>query len=57
MLEIVTNESTKDDIFAIVTLKESQLKKLGQLVQNENFEAILQIAAIVLQQEKDFNFQ
>ena len=53
MLEIVTNESTKDDIFAIVTLKESQLKKLGQLVQNENFEAILQIAAIVLQQEKD----
>lgn len=53
MLEIVTNESTKDDIFAIVTLKESQLKKLGQLVQNENFEAILNIAAIVLQQEID----
>ena len=53
MLEIVTNESTKDDIFAIVTLKEAQLKKLGQLVQNENFEAILQIAAIVLQQEID----
>lgn len=53
MLEIVTNESTKDDIFAIVTLKESQLKKLGQLVQNENFEAILQIAALVLQQEID----
>lgn len=53
MLEIVTNESTKDDIFAIVTLKDSQLKKIGQLVQDENFEAILQIAAIVLQQEKD----
>lgn len=53
MLEIVTNESTKDDIFAIVTLKESQLKKLGQLVQNENFEAILNLAAIVLQQEID----
>lgn len=51
MLEIVTNESTKDDIFSIVTLKESQLKKLGQLVQNENFEAILNKAAIVLQQE------
>lgn len=51
MLEIVTNENTKDDIFSLVTLKESQLNKLGKLVQNENFEAILNKAAIVLQQE------
>jgi hypothetical protein len=51
MLEIVTNERTKDDIFSIVTLKEDQLKKLGQLVQSENFEAILNKATAVLQLE------
>jgi hypothetical protein len=51
MLEIVTNENTKDDIFSIVTLKESQLKKLGLLVQNKNFEAILNQAAIAVQLE------
>jgi hypothetical protein len=51
MLEIVTNERTKDDIFSIVTLKEDQLKKLGRLVQTEGFEAILEKATNVLQQE------
>ena len=59
MLEIVTNESTKDDIFSIVTLKESQLKKLGKLVQQDNFEAILTAAAFILQQqiENDADFR
>ncbi|MFV8343591.1 sacsin N-terminal ATP-binding-like domain-containing protein [Flavobacterium sp. XS2P39] len=53
MLAIVTNENTKDDIFSIVMLKEEQLKKLGKLIQNENFEAILNKAAVVLQQEAE----
>jgi hypothetical protein len=37
MLDVVTNENTKDDIFSIVTLNESDLKKLGKLVQEDNF--------------------
>jgi hypothetical protein len=53
MLEIVTNERIKNDIFAIVTLKEEQLKKLGQLVQSANFEVILNKAAIDLEQENE----
>lgn len=59
MLEIVTNENTKDDIFSIVTLKESQLKKLGKLVQEGNFESILNAAAAILQQqiENDADFR
>jgi len=55
MLEIVTNENTKDDIFSIVTLKESQLKKLGKLVQDDNFEALLNAAAYILQQQIENN--
>ena len=53
MLEVVTNESTKDEIFSIVTLKESDLKKLGKLVQEDNFSAILNAATILLQQQKE----
>ena len=51
MLEIVTNENTKDDIFSIVTLKESQLKSLGKLVQESNFEDILNVANTLIQQQ------
>lgn len=59
MLDVVTNENTKDDIFSIVTLKESQLKKLGQLVQENNFEAILNAATTLLHQqvENDADFR
>jgi len=53
MLEVVTNENTKDEIFAIVTLKESDLKKLGKLIQEDNFSAILNAATILLQQQKE----
>lgn len=53
MLEVVTNENTKDEIFSIVTLKESELKKLGKLVQEDNFSAILNAATILLQQQKE----
>ena len=53
MLEVVTNENTKDDIFSIVTLEESDLKKLGKLVQEDNFSAILNAATIILQQQRE----
>lgn len=59
MLEVVTGENTKDDIFSIVTLGEADLKKLGKLVQEDNFSAILNAATILLQQQReadaDFN--
>lgn len=51
MLDVVTNENTKDEIFSIVTLKESELKKLGQLVQEDNFSALLDKATDLLQQQ------
>ena len=53
MLEVVTDENTKDDIFSIVTLGESDLKKLGKLVQEDNFSAILNAATILLQQQRE----
>jgi len=53
MLEIVTNENTKDDIFSIVTLKESQLKNLGKLVQESNFEQILNAANSLIKQQTE----
>ncbi|NCI46724.1 sacsin N-terminal ATP-binding-like domain-containing protein [Sediminibacterium soli] len=58
MLEIVTNENTKDDIFSIVTLKEEQLKKLGKIVQLPNFDEILSQAenAVRLEKEKKSDF-
>jgi hypothetical protein len=51
MLDVVTNENTKDEIFSIVTLKESDLKKLGKLVQKDNFTAILNAATNLIQQQ------
>lgn len=59
MLEVVTNEETKDDIFSIVTLEKSQLKKVGLLIQNENFETLLEIALNTLEDvnQKKANFQ
>jgi hypothetical protein len=58
MLEIVTNENTKDDIFSIVILKEEQLKKLGRIVQLPNFDEILSQAedAIRLEKERKSDF-
>ena len=53
MLDVVTNENTKDEIFSIVTLKESDLKKLGKLVQEDNFTAILNAATVLLQQQRE----
>lgn len=58
MLEVVTNENTKDDIFSIVTLNEKRLKQIGQLIQQDNIDAILQQAqeAIRLENEKRSDF-
>lgn len=53
MLDVVTNERTKDDIFSIVTLKEDKLKQLGELVKNENFDEILNRAEILALQDKN----
>jgi hypothetical protein len=53
MLDVVTNENTKDEIFSIVTLKESELKKLGKLVQEDNFSAILNAATALLELQKE----
>ncbi len=53
MLEVVTDENTKDDIFSIVTLEKSDLKKLGQLVQKDNFSALLDKATDLLQQQTE----
>ncbi|MFD1139912.1 sacsin N-terminal ATP-binding-like domain-containing protein [Larkinella insperata] len=53
MLEIVTNENTKDEIFSIVTLKECELKRLGRLVQEFNFIEILNVATTLIQQQKE----
>jgi len=41
MLDVVTNENTKDDIFLIVTLDPTRLKQIGQLIQQENIDEIL----------------
>lgn len=59
MLEVVLNKNTKDHIFSIVTLKEEQLKKLGELVKQANFEAILSKAEdeFRLEQERQSDFQ
>lgn len=59
MLEIVTNENTKEDIFSIVTLKEAQLKNLGKLVKEENFEDVLKVANKLIEQqiESDSDFR
>nr|WP_241694085.1 DUF3883 domain-containing protein [Capnocytophaga canis] len=51
MLEVVTDENTKDDIFSIVSLGESDLKKLGKLIQEDNFSTLLDKATNLLQQE------
>lgn len=53
MLEVVTDENTKDDIFSIVTLGEADVKKLGKLVQEDNFSAILNVATALLQQQRE----
>ena len=60
MLAVVTKESTKNDIFSIVTLKENQLQKLGSLAQDPNtLSEILKLGeeALETQQQEHANFQ
>jgi hypothetical protein len=58
ILQVVINERTKDDIFSIVTLKESQINKLGQLIKRGNLDEIIKQAEenIILAQEKQSDF-
>lgn len=58
MISVVTNEERKDDIFAIVTLKDDKLKKLGELVKKDNFLELLEKAGQLIEEEiyKQFDF-
>ncbi|WP_026978113.1 sacsin N-terminal ATP-binding-like domain-containing protein [Flavobacterium tegetincola] len=55
MISVVSKDETKDDIFAIVTLGDEKIKSLGKLINNPNFEAILNQAINVLEEEKQTN--
>lgn len=61
MLDVVTNERTKDDIFSIITLEEDKLKKVGELIKKSNFEELLRKAETLEEEEKikelDFQFK
>jgi len=59
MISVVTQEETKDDIFAIVTLDSEQLKKIGKLIQQENFEELINKAEniIIEEQHSHSNFE
>ncbi|MCS3532848.1 sacsin N-terminal ATP-binding-like domain-containing protein [Chryseobacterium sp. JUb7] len=59
MISVVTQEETKDDIFAIVTLDSEKLKKIGKLIQQENFEELINKAEniIIDEQQSKSNFE
>lgn len=52
MLEVVTNENTKDHIFSIVTLQEHQITKLGEIIKEGNLDQVIQKAEEAILQEK-----
>ncbi len=53
MLEVVTNENTKEDIFSIVTLDEKRLKRIGLLIKHENIDEILNRAEEVIRLDNE----
>jgi hypothetical protein len=55
MISVVTKEETKDDIFAIVTLGNDKLKRIGKLVSNPNFEELLNKALEYFDDKKQTN--
>jgi predicted nucleic acid-binding Zn-ribbon protein len=59
MISVLSKAETKDDIFAIVTLADEKLKSIGKLINNPDFEAILNQAMSNLEDEKQTkaNFQ
>lgn len=59
MISFVTNDERKDDIFAIVSLEENKLKRLGQLVKKTNFETLLNLAEQIYEEDlhRKSNFQ
>lgn len=55
MISVLSKAETKDDIFAIVTLTDEKLKSIGELINNPDFEAILNQAMCNLEDEKQTN--
>lgn len=53
MINLITNEDKKDDIFSIVSLQEDKLKKLGKLIKKDNFEQILNLAESIAIEEQN----
>lgn len=51
MLEVVTNEDTKDDIFSIVKLPPDQINKLGELLKDNKFDDLFNTVADVIHNE------
>src|SRR5690606_9683144 len=59
MINLITNEEKKEDIFSIVSLHEDKLKKIGKLIKKDNFEQILNIAEslAIEEQNQKANFE
>ncbi|NLR83056.1 sacsin N-terminal ATP-binding-like domain-containing protein [Chitinophaga eiseniae] len=59
MLELVNKKETKEGIFAIVSLGDDKIQRLGELVQDPNFEQVLAKAedALRLDAERTSDFQ
>ncbi|WP_347839998.1 sacsin N-terminal ATP-binding-like domain-containing protein [uncultured Draconibacterium sp.] len=61
MLETISDETTKDDVFSIITLESSKILQLGQLARNPNLSRIIELGQIALNEESkqrsDFDFK
>ena len=59
MLSVVTKEETKEDIFAIVTLEDEKLKKIGSLIKRKDFESVINKALSLLEEvyQTNANFE
>tara|TARA_R100000306_G_C4379273_1_gene143363 strand:+ start:866 stop:4054 length:3189 start_codon:yes stop_codon:yes gene_type:complete len=51
MISVVSQEDKKEDIFAIVSLEDAKLKRVGSLIKEKNFEDLLNKAEQLIQQE------
>lgn len=61
MLETISDETTKDDVFSIITLESSKILQLGQLARNPNLSRIIELGQMALieesKQRSDFDFK
>lgn len=51
MISVVSQEDKKEDIFAIVSLEDKKLKRVGNLIKEKNFEELLNKAEQLIQQD------